>query len=81
MHVRASFDFSAYENLDLDLRLSFAKGFYENMLINDFGGHILNKKNKMVLSDISFKINESSINGNISISYDTLINLLFLIHN
>lgn len=66
---RSSFDFSVYQNLELDLKLSSAKGVYESVAINDFRGRVVNIDNELSVKHATFRIGDSNINGDVSIAY------------
>ncbi|MBR1825187.1 MAG: AsmA family protein [Alphaproteobacteria bacterium] len=66
---RATFDFSAYKNLELDLKLSCTKGVFGNSVIQDFAGRVLNASDELSVKYASFRAGDSNVSGDVTVSY------------
>lgn len=66
---KATFDFSAYNGVDFDIKLSAGKGFYESFSLSDFKCNMVNAAQQLNIKDAEFVVGAMNVRGNAVIEY------------
>ena len=66
---KATFDFSPYNKVDFDIKLSADKGFYDNFSMSDFKAKVGNAAQQLSIKDAEFKVGTINVNGDAVVEY------------
>ncbi len=66
---RMNFDFSAYKDTDIDIKLSADKAVYNKLQFKDFSTRLLSSAEDLKAEMLSFGFDESKVSGNLTVTY------------